>query len=884
MPRLPEILAPAGDEDALAAALGAGADAVYFGLDEGMNARARATNFSVTTLGATCDRIHRAGARAYVTMNTLVFEEELPAAESLIRACAKAGVNALIVQDPAVALIARAVAPTLEVHASTQMTISSPEAATFAGQLGVTRIVVPRELSVNEIRKFVAGTDIEIEVFVHGALCVSWSGQCLTSEAWGGRSANRGQCAQSCRMPYDLVVDGVVRENADVKYLLSPLDLAAVRAVPALAEIGVASLKIEGRLKGPAYVASAVRGYRNWLDAIGRGEVDSAKAAKQLQADLADMSVAYSRGFSDGFLGGSDHQDLVEGRFPKHRGRLLGVVVEVTSRGVHVARAAREPTGGLATPEGYAPRGDLASPLPPYADAHTDDSRGVPLPDADVVPGLGIGFDTGKPQEKEHGGPLFGVEPAPDGWWLAFGRPGPDLSQVHPGDRVWISSDPRLERDAERLVAAGEPEGRIPVTLVVRGSPGHPLTATLTARGHVGRDVSISASTTAPLSIATNEGLTADVLRDKLGAFGGTPFRLDALDATGLADGLFIPLSALKPLRRDLTTRLLEAVLANTRHVVTPGPSAPIVIAEAIALHARRPWSQPDTPHVIALCRTDAQLEAVIDAGLPEVELDWMELVGLEKAVKRAREAGLGVTIATVRIQKPGEEAFDRRIDRLRPDAVLVRHWGGLVHFSGLPDEQRPIVHGDFSLNVTNAVTAHHLLALGADTLTASHDLDEAQLHALLAHFPAERMTVVAHHHIATFHTEHCVYAHTLSHGRDFRSCGRPCEAHKLALRDHDGLDHPVVVDVGCRNTVFNAKAQTAASAVPKLVRRGVRRFRLEFVWETREQTRTVLDAYRGLLSGQLAAAEVARRVAAHEQFGVTSGTLRTLKPVAEAL
>ena len=882
MPRLPEILAPAGDEDALAAALGAGADAVYFGLDEGMNARARATNFSVTTLAATCDRIHRAGARAYVTMNTLVFEEELQVAESLIRACAKAGVNALIVQDPAVALIARAVAPTLEVHASTQMTISSPEAAKFAGQLGCTRIVVPRELSVNEIRKFVEGTPIEVEVFVHGAQCVSWSGQCLTSEAWGGRSANRGQCAQSCRMPYDLVVDDVVREDADVKYLLSPLDLAAVRAVPALAAIGVASLKIEGRLKGPAYVATAVRGYRRWLDAIGRGAEHSTAATTQLKADLADMTVAYSRGFSDGFLGGSDHQDLVEGRFPKHRGRLVGVVVEVTARGVHVARAAREPSGGLATREGYAPTGEVTSPLPAFAGAHPDDSRGIPLADPDIAPGVGIGFDAGDPQQKEQGGPLFRVEPAPDGWWLAFGRPGPELTQVNPGDRVWITSDSRLDRDAERLVAAGEPEGRIPVTLTVRGAPGQPLTATLTARGHVGRDVSVEGSTTLSLGTADHGGLDADVLRDKLGALGGTPFRLTTLDTSALPAGLHLPVSALKPLRRDLTTRLLAAVLANTRHAVTPGPSAPVVVAEAKALHARRPWSQPDAPHVLALCRTAEQLEAVIDAGLPEVELDWMELVGLEKAVNRAREAGLGVAIATVRIQKPGEEAYDRRIDRLRPDAVLVRHWGGLVHFSGLPDDTRPIVHGDFSLNVTNAVTAHHLLALGADTLTASHDLDEAQLHALLANFPAERMTVVAHHHIATFHTEHCVYAHTLSHGRDFRSCGRPCEAHKVALRDHEGLAHPIVVDVGCRNTVFNAKAQTAASAVPKLVARGVRRFRLEFVWETRDQTRTVIDAYRGLLSGHVTPADVARRVAAHEQFGVTSGTLRTLKPVAE--
>jgi putative protease len=174
--------------------------------------------------------VHRAGARLYVTMNTLVFEPELEHLADVLRVIASAGVDALIVQDPAVALVARAVCPALELHASTQMTISSPEGAEFARSLHMTRVVVPRELSVDEIARFAAGTDIELEVFIHGALCMSWSGQCLTSEAWGGRSANRGQCAQSCRMPYDLVVDDTVRDLGDVRYLLSPKDLAGLRA------------------------------------------------------------------------------------------------------------------------------------------------------------------------------------------------------------------------------------------------------------------------------------------------------------------------------------------------------------------------------------------------------------------------------------------------------------------------------------------------------------------------------------------------------------------------------------------------------------------------------------------------------------------------------
>lgn len=876
--RLPEILAPAGDADSLAAALAAQADAVYFGLDEGLNARARAANFSAETLPSIVDQVHRAGARAYVTLNTVVFEHELEVLERLLRTCAAAGVDAVIVQDPAVALLARALAPTMEVHASTQMTVSSPEAAEFARALGVTRVVVPRELSVAEIRTFATGTPLELEVFIHGALCMSWSGQCLTSEAWGGRSANRGQCAQSCRLPYELVVDGQVRPLGDVAYLLSPLDLAGVRAVAELADIGVASLKIEGRLKGPAYVMSAVEGYRRWRDAIARKEDATATAQATLKQDLGRMAVAYSRGFSDGFLAGSDHQDLVEGRFPKHRGALLGDVVEVKNNAVRVRRSERHASGGAALRDGGAPQGEVKSPLPAIAGASATDARGVPLAVPEPIPGCGVGFDTGHPEAEEPGGPLFGVEPTHDGWWLRFGRPGPDLGRVTKGHAVYLSADPRLTADAKTAVDEGVRgvPGRIGVRLVVRGAEGEPLRARVEALGAAGRGAAVEGETEERLAKASGAGLGVEVLSQKLGAFGGTPFRLDAVDLDGLGAGLHVPVSALKALRRTLVDALEPKVLAAARHAVEPSRVTPKVIAEASALHARRPYAAPAEPSLIPLVRTAAQLEAVIEAGLPEVELDWMELNGLAQAVTRARGAGLSVTIATTRIQKPGEAGVDERLSRLAPDGVLVRHWGGLVHFSKASDASRPLVHGDFSLNVTNSVTAHHLLALGCDTLTAAHDLDEAQLHALLAHVPAERFTVAVHHHIATFHTEHCVYAHTLSHGRDFRTCGRPCEQHQVALKDREGREHPVVVDWACRNTVFNAQAQSAARAVPKLVQAGVRRFRVELVWEDRRTTATVLAAWRALLARQLTATELFRTLEAHEQFGVTAGTMRT--------
>ncbi|HUS29386.1 MAG TPA: peptidase U32 family protein, partial [Kofleriaceae bacterium] len=448
--RRPEILAPAGDRDALAAALAAGADAVYFGLDDGFNARARAENFSSTNLASIVAQIHRAGVRAYVTLNTLVFEPELPIVEELIRRVAAAGVDAIIVQDPAVALLARAISPhasspphasapnasrvasrALEIHASTQMTASSPLATRLlAPALDLSRVVVPRELSVDEIRAYREGTNVELEVFVHGALCVAWSGQCLSSEAWGGRSANRGQCAQACRLPYSLVVDGAARDLGEVEYLLSPKDLVGLDAIADLAKIGVASLKIEGRLKGPGYVATAVAQYRHAAASSVGERAPTPPAGVDIPLDRESLHVAYSRGVSRGFLTGADHQTLVEGRFPRHRGLPLGRVIAIEGDEVELVHdpAQRPVTGGLAlelesrtsdtAPNGRTSDTDDRSTDDRSTDDRYSDGR---HPDghvrlSDVRAGMGIVFDSGRPEDEEQGGPIFAVAETPRGY------------------------------------------------------------------------------------------------------------------------------------------------------------------------------------------------------------------------------------------------------------------------------------------------------------------------------------------------------------------------------------------------------------------------------------------------------------------------------------
>jgi putative protease len=850
--RIPEILAPAGDAECLHVALEAGADTVYFGLDDGFNARARATNFPIETLPDVVARVHRAGARAYLTMNTVVFEPELELVEPLIRAAARAGVDALIVQDPGLALLARAICPALRLHASTQMTLSCPESARFAEGLGFVRLVAPRELSVDEIRTLVQGTTLEVEVFVLGALCIAWSGQCLSSEAWGGRSANRGQCAQACRLPYEAVVDGQVLPTGERRYLLSPRDLAGFRAVPHLLESGVHALKIEGRQKGPAYVHAATSTVRRWVDAVARGVTPEDE--RRLAEDLRNLSLTFSRGFGDGFLAGSDHQALVDGRAPKHRGILLGQVAEIRGDTVRVSPPPpREDLG----------KGQVRSPLPVLGGSPRSAS-GPGVAPLEIRAGMGVVFDQGHPEEPEEGGPVFTVRSRGLDMLLSFGRPGPDLSRVRPGARVWVTGDPELAARASRSLRL-EPAGRRPVAIRVWGRCGEPLEVEARSEGGIPCRV----RSTTPLAQARGRALDAQTLREKLGAFGGTPFILESLEADELEPGLFLPLSELKPMRRDL----VEALTQTPAIPVAEDSRLETVRQELLA--RIRPTDPRGAPDLVALCRTPEHLRAAIAVGQREVELDWMDFNGLEQAVNLAREEGLRVGLATLRVQKPGEEGTLRHLEALNPDSVLVRHWGGVMHFSETPGS--PAIHGDFSLNVTNSLTACHLLALGLQTVTAAHDLDEEQLLALLQKVPRGRVAVTIHHHIPTFHTQHCSYARLLSQGRDRRTCGQPCRRHDLALRDRLGNEHPVLVDAQCRNTVFNAAAQSAAFLVPRLMEAGVRRMRVEFVRETRVEAERILEAYRDLLAGRLEAGDLTRLLGAHEQFGVTRGALATL-------
>ena len=808
----PELLAPAGGWDCLRAAIANGADAVYFGLPR-FNARLRADNFRDDELEEVVRFCHRHGVKAYVAFNTLVFTGELDAAERMLRECSRAGVDALIVQDVGLVRLARTVVPDLPIHASTQMTITSPEGVEFARELGIERAVLARELSLRELEKFSpAGSStpaLPLEVFVHGALCVAYSGQCLTSESLGQRSANRGECAQACRMPYELVVDGETRDLGDKRYLLSPQDLAAAEEIPALLACGVTSFKIEGRLKSPEYVAAVCQVYRRALDAALEK-----RSAPVTEADHYQLEMTFSRGLFSGWMHGVNHQRLVSARYGKKRGPLAGRIAAI-GRGF-VKYTAELP----------------------------------------LKAGDGVVFDTGGDTNAEQGGRIYEIRD--DRLYFEHGRI--DFSALHPGDRIWKTDDPALNKRLQQSYAGRiEPRARVPIDLIIRGQADAPMEVEATAPDQS----SVIVHSTIPLQTARTAPLSEQKLADHLGRFGEHPLALRQLrnDLTG---EVILPIGELNRLRRQLATEL-SAKLEHHREESPDTWHRVLGTSEQPAI--------PTTSALAVLCRTTDQIAAALSARIPTLYADFEDIRIYKDVVAQVRTAGTGAAIflATPRIQKAGEQGFFKLIENAAPDGVLIRNLGAIDYFRDHPTLRRL---GDFSLNVANPLTAQHFIGKGLERLAISYDLNIEQVLDLLGSAPPAWFELTLHQHMPMFHMEHCVFAAFMSTGTSFLDCGRPCEKHRVHLRDRVGIEHPLRADVGCRNTLFNAVPQTGARFFEALHSAGLRHFRIELLEEDAAETTRILHAYQSLLCGDREGEALWRDLRAQSQLGVTRGTL----------
>jgi collagenase-like PrtC family protease len=320
-----------------------------------------------------------------------------------------------------------------------------------------------------------------------------------------------------------------------------------------------------------------------------------------------------------------------------------------------------------------------------------------------------------------------------------------------------------------------------------------------------------------------------------------------------------VPVSQLKQARREAVEAFSQQIITHQRDKDLSQHSVLnnlLLTADSV---------KQITPELSLLCRTQAQVNAALKIdSLSAIIVDFLEVHGLKDACDAVKEKGRMLVVAAPRIFKPGEERLVRYLLKLKPDALLIRSMGLLWQLThsekteALLEEEKmtlPELWGDFSLNASNQLSAHQLIDLGLSRLTLTHDVNAEQIAALSESLPQayrDKLELIAHHHLPIFHTEHCVFARFMSHGNSYKDCGRPCEHHTVHLRDPGQHDHLVLADVGCRNTVFNAQAQSAATYSDRLIKAGISHWRIELVDEPAEEVEKIVTGYHQLIDGTL--------------------------------
>ena len=705
-----ELLAPAGGPPALQAALSAGADAVYLGLDR-WSARAFAGNFDPMALLAAIDRAHLFGARVYLALNVLLKDDELEPALAALAEPYRAGLDALIVTDLGLAALAREAYPGLELHASTQLdTHSSAQLASLAN-LGFARAILARELSLDEIATL-EPHGLGLEAFVHGALCYGYSGACLLSSLASGRSGNRGRCSQACRMRYRL--DATPRESgssrgaprpspaagtrdsgagaadasslgtpssathspgtkdadgegAEPQRILSTSDLAAIGALPALLAAGVTSLKIEGRMKDPAYVAVTTAVYREALDAA----LADPAGFTVSPAWLERLEQSFSRGFTTAHLEGR-HAAVRGGGRGGHRGVQIGRVEAVdeahgrvtvrVDRELHRADVLQIYTVAGATEPARLEA--LLAPVSAGAGQRADRARnadGGQTADRARSAGAGQTADSGR---------------SADGGRIVLCV----RERVSVKDRVFRTSSGRDEAFTADAVAARVLARPIALAAVLRGRRGECPRLTVTGDGE---EVTVDGGT--PLAAARTAGLTADKARRAIAALGGTPYELRSSEFA-VDEGLFLGVGDLKELRRAAVAALDERRLGRWRRAAPAAPTSAIVPATVASMSVTAPASAaPATPTVSAalhiVLRVRPGEEPIAWEGVDALCLDLRsgdDLGSITAAVARARRQGVALRVRAPEVLFDSDEPWARAVAALGWDAVYARHVAAL--------------------------------------------------------------------------------------------------------------------------------------------------------------------------------------------------------------
>ncbi len=804
MPRLPipELLAPAGSLDAVRAALANGADAVYLGAER-FNARDEGAQLTLDEVGEACRLAHERGRRIYLTLNILLKPAELADALVFLGEAIDRGVDAAIVQDIGLVRLIQRVYPGFEIHGSTQMTVHDESGAAVMRELGVERVVLARENTLIDIRAIRAAVpELGLETFVHGALCISYSGQCFMSGMISERSANRGSCAQSCRKDY--VLDDVTNHvELDRGYLISAKDLAATDHLAEIAEAGVGCLKVEGRKKRPEYVATVTHGYRTFLDRIAAGDRTAPPPS-----DVEPLAQIYSRGFTGGMYGGRAGRDYVTREHPDNRGRELGTVLRHEGREIVVR---------------------VSSPL---------------------MVGDGVGFEA----PEVRGGTTVGFTIAEV---RTLGRDGdavrqaivvPPRVQVGDGWRVVRSAEAALLDRARASYASLSVEVRARKTgLDVRlfGSAGGPLKGVFVADGET-----VTVRSDVNLAPASKRALDSTILREQLGRLGETPFALGAVETGALAAGLFLPMSELNHLRQQAVDELLQrrdwarqAVVAERRESI----DAALPVRDPLSVVGAHGEAAPGFDLVASVFTLDDARTAAA-AGATTVVLDPFlrhptpPVTRVLALADELRAQGVTLRLRTPTIVRPE----DRRaiVKWLALDLPLVSGHVGLV--AELSRAGRDVV-ADYAVNCFNPHTAAELFRLGARRIMHSLELTTEEMLAVAAPWEGTGFDVFLYGRPEGMTIEHCVLSAAFD--RTPTTCRDLCvQKHtNVQLTDPAGYTFAVATDSACRNRLLHSRPVEGGEFLPRLWRGGLRNFHLVFN-VAGDPIAQVVSGYRAML------------------------------------
>ncbi len=800
-----ELLAPAGSWEALEAAVNAGADAVYMG-GKAFGARAYASNFDQDEMAKAVYFAHMHRVRLYITVNTLVDDSEMAALADYLLFLNNVGVDGIIVQDMGIIRLARKIVPQLPLHASTQMTLTNSGGVDFALQAGMERSVLARELSLEEI-KAACSRGCEIEAFIHGALCICYSGQCLMSSLIGGRSGNRGRCAQPCRLPYKLLnaqdEDLLVGKDAG-QYLLSPRDMNTLAILPQMIEAGVISYKIEGRMKSPEYVAVVVDAYRRAMDSYLAGNYQVPPE------DFANIEQIFNRDFTTAYLTGRPGKEMMSDRRPNNRGVLIGRVIKLDKqRNKAVLKLEKELHLGDGLEFWVSVGGRVGTTVSNML------ANGKDVQTA--LPGQQVTIDV------------------PNG--------------VRLNDRVFRTLDSRLAAYAQQFFGP-DAKRRIPVNAVVTARLGQPMTITLTDdEGNSG-----CGKTDFIVEAARKRALDDAAVRRQIDRLGTTEYFLASIRFEH-DEGVMVPMSEMNEARRMACEALDAARLA------TFAPARRIVrqYDEALQSAARNQTAANST--LTVHCDSLSKVEAALQAGAERIlfggECFNHRLPGdgdYAKAVGLCRRAGRQIAFATPRIVKEKQlEYFDRLFAlwrQLRPDFVYINNNGLWLLARKYPALQ---LVADMSLNIFNSQALQFWQESGAVGAVLSPELTMAQVEHLAAVSPLS-LECADQGRLEMMVSEYCVGGSFLASLHEGR-CRFNCRE-LLFLGDRKDARFPVAMDQFCRMHILNAHELSLLANVRHMAEIGVACLRIDGRDYDEARLAELVALYRQVLGGAVAAPE----------------------------